>query len=99
MIWNMKLPNKLSRGARKDFRHAPKIGEQSIEVLGEAGLSDAEIDALLASGAVDQLVAALGDGAVAVAAGAVAGAGSRTLGIRCAGCARRSGRRHGLPPS
>lgn len=50
-IWNMKLPNKLSRGARRDFRHAPKIGEQSLEVLREAGLSDADISALLASGA------------------------------------------------
>jgi crotonobetainyl-CoA:carnitine CoA-transferase CaiB-like acyl-CoA transferase len=50
-IINMKLPNKLSRGARKDFRHAPKIGQQSVEILREAGLSSAEIDALLASGA------------------------------------------------
>jgi crotonobetainyl-CoA:carnitine CoA-transferase CaiB-like acyl-CoA transferase len=47
----MKLPNKLSRGVRRDFRHAPKIGEQSLEVLHEAGLSEAEIAALLASGA------------------------------------------------
>lgn len=50
-IWNMKLPNKFSRGARKDFRHAPKIGEQSIEVLREAGLADADIEALIANGA------------------------------------------------
>jgi len=50
-IINMKLPNKLSRGARKDFLPAPKIGQQSIEILREAGLSDADIDALLASGA------------------------------------------------
>ena len=50
-IWNMKLPNKLSRGARTDFRHAPKIGEQSLEVLQEAGLSEPEIAALLANGA------------------------------------------------
>ncbi|MGE4112236.1 MAG: CaiB/BaiF CoA transferase family protein [Burkholderiales bacterium] len=50
-IWNMKLPNKLSRGARRDFRHAPKIGEHSLEVLQEAGLSEAEIAALLANGA------------------------------------------------
>jgi crotonobetainyl-CoA:carnitine CoA-transferase CaiB-like acyl-CoA transferase len=50
-IINMKLPNKLSRGARRDFRHAPKIGQQSVEILREAGLSGVEIDALLASGA------------------------------------------------
>lgn len=50
-IWNMKLPNKLSRGARKDFRHAPKIGEQSLEILREAGLSEAEVAALLTNGA------------------------------------------------
>jgi crotonobetainyl-CoA:carnitine CoA-transferase CaiB-like acyl-CoA transferase len=50
-IWNMKLPNKLSRGARTDFRHAPKIGEQSLEVLQEAGLSEPEIAAMLANGA------------------------------------------------
>lgn len=50
-IINMKLPNKLSRGARKDFRAAPKIGQQSVEILREAGLADADIAALVASGA------------------------------------------------
>ena len=50
-IINMKLPNKLSRGARRDFRPAPKIGQQSVEILREAGLSDAAIDALMQSGA------------------------------------------------
>ncbi len=50
-IINMKLPNKLSRGARKDFRHAPRIGQQSVEILREAGLADADIAALLQAGA------------------------------------------------
>jgi crotonobetainyl-CoA:carnitine CoA-transferase CaiB-like acyl-CoA transferase len=31
-------------------RHAPRLGEQSIEVLREAGLDDGEIDALLSQG-------------------------------------------------
>ena len=50
-IINMKLPNKLSRGARTDFRHAPKIGQHSAEILREAGLSDADIAALVQTGA------------------------------------------------
>jgi crotonobetainyl-CoA:carnitine CoA-transferase CaiB-like acyl-CoA transferase len=50
-IINMKLPNKLSRGARMDFLPAPLIGQQSVEILREAGLSDADIAALVQSGA------------------------------------------------
>lgn len=50
-IINMKLPNKLSRGARTDFRAAPKIGQQTVEILREAGLSDTDIAALTQSGA------------------------------------------------
>lgn len=50
-IVNMKLPNKLSRGARKDFLPAPKIGQQTKEILREAGLDDAQIAALVQSGA------------------------------------------------
>ena len=50
-IINMKLPNKLSRGARKDFRHAPKIGQHSVEILREAGFTDADITGLIQSGA------------------------------------------------
>ena len=50
-IINMKLPNKLSRGTRKDFLPAPLIGQQSVEILREAGLSDADIAALVQSGA------------------------------------------------
>ncbi len=50
-IINMKLPNKLSCGARTDFRHAPLIGQLSVEILREAGFTDAAIAALVASGA------------------------------------------------
>ena len=50
-IINMKLPNKLSRGARSDFRHAPLIGQHSVEILREAGLADTAIQQLVASGA------------------------------------------------
>ncbi len=35
-------------------RHAPRLGEHSLEILREAGLGDAEIEALLASGATLQ---------------------------------------------
>jgi len=56
-IINMKLPNKLSHGARKDFRHAPLIGQHSVEILREAGLANSEIDQLIAAGgAVDGAV-------------------------------------------
>ena len=48
-IWNMRLPNKLSGGARRDFRAAPKIGEHSIEILREAGYGDAAIEAMVES--------------------------------------------------
>ncbi len=50
-IRNMRLPNKLSGGVRRDFRPAPKIGEHSIEILREAGYDDAAIEAMVASSA------------------------------------------------
>ncbi len=50
-IWSMALPNRLSGGVRRDFRHAPKIGQDSVEILREAGYGDAEIERLIASGA------------------------------------------------
>jgi crotonobetainyl-CoA:carnitine CoA-transferase CaiB-like acyl-CoA transferase len=50
-IVNMKLPNKLSRGAKRISVRAPRIGEHSVELLREAGLSDDDIAALVRSGA------------------------------------------------
>jgi crotonobetainyl-CoA:carnitine CoA-transferase CaiB-like acyl-CoA transferase len=47
-IINMSLPNKLSRGVRRDFNPAPKIGQHSVEILRELGYADAEIDAFVA---------------------------------------------------
>jgi crotonobetainyl-CoA:carnitine CoA-transferase CaiB-like acyl-CoA transferase len=48
-IVNMTIPNKLSGGARRDFRPAPKLGQHSAEILREAGFSDRDIEAMIAS--------------------------------------------------
>jgi crotonobetainyl-CoA:carnitine CoA-transferase CaiB-like acyl-CoA transferase len=50
-IRNMRLPNKWSTGARKEWNPAPKLGQNSREILREAGLSEAQIDEMVASGA------------------------------------------------
>jgi crotonobetainyl-CoA:carnitine CoA-transferase CaiB-like acyl-CoA transferase len=50
-IRNMRLPNKWSTGTRKEWMPAPKLGENSREILREAGLSEVEIDEMVASGA------------------------------------------------
>ncbi len=50
-VINMALPNKLSHGARRDFLPAPKIGQHSVEILREIGYRDADIQAMIASGA------------------------------------------------
>lgn len=47
-------PNRLSGGARTDWRPAPRLGEHTGEILREAGFSPAEVDALLGSGAAHQ---------------------------------------------
>lgn len=48
---NMRLPNKWSCGTREGWTPAPKLGEQSVEILREAGLPETEIQALLDAGA------------------------------------------------
>lgn len=50
-IHEMAIPSKWSRSQPSIRRHAPRLGEQSREVLREAGLAEAEIEALIASGA------------------------------------------------
>ena len=51
-IRNMRLPNKTSFSARREFMGAPKLGQHSVEVLRDAGLSESEIQALTANGGV-----------------------------------------------
>jgi len=46
-----RLANTFSGGARNDETHAPLMGEQTREILAEAGYAQAEIEALLAAGA------------------------------------------------
>jgi crotonobetainyl-CoA:carnitine CoA-transferase CaiB-like acyl-CoA transferase len=48
---SMRLPNKWSCGARRDWNPAPKLGQHSVEILREAGYDDAAIDSLIAAGA------------------------------------------------
>ena len=50
-IWNMALPNRISGGVRRDFRPAPKIGQDSVPLLRELGYADTEIDRMIVSGA------------------------------------------------
>jgi crotonobetainyl-CoA:carnitine CoA-transferase CaiB-like acyl-CoA transferase len=50
-IRNMRLPNRWSSGARHTWNAAPKPGQQSVEILREAGCAQHEIDALIAAGA------------------------------------------------
>ena len=50
-IRNIRPPNEWSCGTRTDWRPAPKIGQQSVEILREAGCSEAEIEQMIAAGA------------------------------------------------
>jgi crotonobetainyl-CoA:carnitine CoA-transferase CaiB-like acyl-CoA transferase len=46
----MRLPNRWSCGTRQNWSPAPKLGQQSVEILREAGYSDAEIEKMVAAG-------------------------------------------------
>jgi crotonobetainyl-CoA:carnitine CoA-transferase CaiB-like acyl-CoA transferase len=48
-VRNMRLPNKLSGGTRRDFLPAPVLGQHSVEILRESGYGDAEIEAMISS--------------------------------------------------
>jgi len=50
-IRSMAVPSEWSESAPEYRRHAPRQGEHTREVLGEAGLAPAQIDALIAAGA------------------------------------------------
>jgi crotonobetainyl-CoA:carnitine CoA-transferase CaiB-like acyl-CoA transferase len=47
---SMRLPNKWSSGTHREWTPAPKLGQHSVEILREIGCSDADIDAMIASG-------------------------------------------------
>ena len=51
-IRNMRLPNKSSFASRAEVQGAPKLGQHSVAVLRDAGLSEAEISALIDNGGV-----------------------------------------------
>jgi crotonobetainyl-CoA:carnitine CoA-transferase CaiB-like acyl-CoA transferase len=48
---NMRLPNKWSSGVRREWNPAPKLGQQSVEILREIGCTETEIEAMIAAGA------------------------------------------------
>jgi crotonobetainyl-CoA:carnitine CoA-transferase CaiB-like acyl-CoA transferase len=49
-IRNMRLPNKWSSGVREEWNPAPKLGENSVDVLRELGYADDDIAAMVKAG-------------------------------------------------
>ncbi|HSQ05233.1 MAG TPA: CoA transferase [Burkholderiales bacterium] len=47
---NMRLPNKWSCGVRREWNPAPKLGQHSVDILREAGYTDAEIAVMVEHG-------------------------------------------------
>ena len=48
-IKNIRLPNEWSCGTRDNWMPAPKIGQQSVEILREIGMTESQIEAMVAS--------------------------------------------------
>ena len=49
-VREMRLPNQWSCGTRREWSPAPKLGEQSFDILREAGYADDEIERMVAAG-------------------------------------------------
>lgn len=49
-IRSMRLPNKWSCGARREWNPAPKLGQDSVDILRELGYGETEIDTLIRNG-------------------------------------------------
>jgi crotonobetainyl-CoA:carnitine CoA-transferase CaiB-like acyl-CoA transferase len=49
-IWDLRPANEVSSGHRQEWLPAPKLGQHTIEILKEAGLSLEEIEEMIAQG-------------------------------------------------
>jgi crotonobetainyl-CoA:carnitine CoA-transferase CaiB-like acyl-CoA transferase len=49
-IVDLAFPNRFSSGGREDFRPAPRMGGDSVEILREIGYGNEDVDALVRSG-------------------------------------------------